>query len=135
MSTQNRRLITMAAIGLLGMVTLRVSADAAQTVRLQRLMDDKLVHAQEALAGTVTSNWAGLERNARALITVTQSPEWMVLKTPDYERFSTAFVMAADRLVDAAVSHDLDEASLAYADLTVRCVACHRYVQRARLAR
>lgn len=68
-----------------------VSAVSAQTVRLQRLMDEKLAHSQQALA--------------------------------------------ADRLAAAAIAHDLDEAALAYADLTLRCVGCHRYVQRARLAR
>lgn len=110
------------------------AAGRAQTARLERLMQDKLASSQQLLAAVVTSNWGTLERETARLIEITENVEWMVLKTPEYERFSTDFVGALERLQAAAEARSLDEASAAYANLTIRCVDCHRYVSRARLA-
>ena len=41
---------------------------------------------------------------------------------------------ALNDLVDTAASRDSDGAPLAYVALTMRCIQCHRYVARARIA-
>jgi hypothetical protein len=107
---------------------------SAQTVRLHTLMRDKLQYGQQALEALVTSDWSTLQRDGEQLVAVTQHPDWMVLKTPEYERYSSEFVMAADRLAAAAATHDLASASAAYANLIARCVNCHCYVQLMRIA-
>ena len=106
----------------------------AQTTALNRVMRQKLEHAQAVLAAVVTSNWAELERNSRALAAITNDPAWMVLQTPEYTKQSEAFVRAANDLVEAASRRDLEAAPLAYVTLTMRCVQCHRYAARARIA-
>ena len=106
----------------------------AQTVALNRVMRQKLADAQGVLAGVVTSNWAELERRSKALASATNDPAWLVLKTPEYSQQSEAFVRAANDLVDAAARRDQEAAPLAYVALTMRCVQCHRYVARARIA-
>ena len=97
-------------------------------------MRNKLADAQGVLAAVVTSNWAELERRSKALAAATDDPAWQVLKTPEYTRQSEAFVRAANDLVDAAARRDQEGAPLAYVALTMRCVQCHRYVARARIA-
>jgi hypothetical protein len=119
---------------LLATAALYVSVAAAQSPRLERLMRDKLVSSQQAFTAVVTSDWETLTRETDRLIEVTENVEWMVLKTPDYERYSTEFVTAVERLGEAAETRSLDEAGIAFADLTIRCVNCHRYVAGARLA-
>lgn len=106
----------------------------AQTVALNRVMRQKLVDAQGVLAAVVTSNWRELERSSRALAKATDDPAWLVLRTPEYTKQSEAFLYAVNDLVDAALRRDAEAAPLAYAALTIRCVQCHRYVARARLA-
>ena len=106
----------------------------AQTVALNRVMRQKLADAQGVLAAVVTSNWAELERRSKALGAATNDPAWLVLKTPEYSRQSEAFVRAANDLMDAAARRDQEGAPLAYVALTMRCVQCHRYVARARIA-
>jgi len=106
----------------------------AQTVALNRVMRQKLADAQGVLAAVVTSNWAELERRSKELAAATNDPAWLVLKTPEYSRQSEAFVRAANDLLDAAARRDQEGAPLAYVALTMRCVQCHRYVARARIA-
>ena len=113
---------------------LPVSDLQAQTVALNRVMRQKLVDAQSVLSAVVTSNWRELERSSRALAKATEDPAWMVLRAPEYTKQSEAFLNAVNDLVDAAARRDAEGAPLAYAALTMRCVQCHRYVARARLA-
>jgi hypothetical protein len=97
-------------------------------------MRQKLDHSQALLAAVVTSNWGDLQRHSQALIALTEDPAWLVMKTPEYATQSEAFVRAARDLVDAANRRDLNEAPVAYMSMTLRCVQCHRYVARARIA-
>ena len=122
--------VIMAALTVLTLV----SPIQTQTVALNRVMRQKLVDAQAVLAAVVTSNWRELERSSRALAKATDDPAWLVLRTPEYTKQSEAFIYAVNELVDAATRRDAEAAPLAYAALTMRCVQCHRYVARARLA-
>jgi cytochrome c556 len=117
------------------LLTACVGAPArAQTTALERVMRQKLVDAQGVMAAVVTSNWSELDRRSRALLKATDDPAWLVLRTPEYSKQSEAFIRAIDDLVDAAARRDQDAAPLAYMAVTVRCVQCHRYVARARIA-
>lgn len=106
----------------------------AQTVALNRVMRQKLVDAQSVLAAVVTSNWRELDRSSKALIKATADPAWLVLQSPEYTKQSQAFVFALNDLAEAAARRDAEAAPLAYAAMTMRCVQCHRFVARARLA-
>jgi len=106
----------------------------AQTTALNRVMRQKLADAQAVLAAVVTSNWTELERRSHALEKAVDDPAWTVLRTPEYTKQSEAFLYAVRELVDAASRRDADGAPLAYVALTMRCVQCHRYVARARIA-
>ena len=121
-----------AAVLAVGLVAAPIAS--GQTSALDRVMRQKLSHSQVLLAAVVTSNWADLERHSQALIDLTADPAWTVLKTPEYATQSAAFVRAVQDLVDAAKRHDLNQAPTAYTALTLRCVQCHRYVARARIA-
>ncbi|HET9270095.1 MAG TPA: hypothetical protein VFO31_18095 [Vicinamibacterales bacterium] len=125
----------MKKIVLTASVALVLAADLqAQTVALNRVMRQKLVDAQSVLAAVVTDNWRELDRGSRALIKATEDPAWMVLQSPEYTKQSQAFVFAVNDLVEVAARRDAEAAPLAYAALTMRCVQCHRFVARARLA-
>lgn len=101
---------------------------------LNRVMRQKLIDAQNVLGAVVTTNWRELERGSRALVKATEEPAWQVLASPEYVKQSEAFVRAANDLLDAATRRDQEAAPLAYVALTMRCVQCHRYVARARVA-
>lgn len=106
-----------------------------QGSRLGSVMRAKLVHTQKTLEAVVTSDWIGLETQSRELERLTNDPRWTVLKYPEYARHSGAFVGALQDLRQAAVQRDLDKAPQAFVAVTLRCVECHRYVARARIAK
>jgi hypothetical protein len=107
---------------------------SAQTAATARVMRQKLVDAQGVMAAVVTSNWAELDRRSKALAKATEDPAWLVLRTPEYAKQGEAFLRAVNDLLDTAARRDADGAPLAYVALTMRCVQCHRYVARARIA-
>jgi hypothetical protein len=115
-------------------LTAVTSTAEAQTTALNRVMRQKLADAQGVLAAVVTNNWAELDRRSRALAQATDDPAWLVLRTPEYTKQSEAFVRAVNDLTEAASRRDQEAAPLAYVTLTMRCVQCHRYVARARIA-
>jgi hypothetical protein len=107
---------------------------AAQTTRLRGVMQAKLDHSQRILEAVVTSNWQLLETESRQLAMVVNDPAWTVLKFPEYNRHSEAFVRATSDLQDAARLRDLEVASLGFIALSTSCVSCHRAIARMRLA-
>ena len=107
----------------------------AQGPDLNRLMEKKLVHAQEILKAVVTSDWVALEMQSRELERLTRDPAWTVLQFHEYRQHSDAFVRAVQTLHRAAAQRDLETSPRAYVDLTLQCVECHRYLARARLAK
>jgi hypothetical protein len=122
-----------AAVAIVAVLVLGAELQA-QTVALNRVMRQKLQDAQSVLGAVVTGNWRELERSSRALAKATEDPAWLVLRTPEYTKQSEAFLYAVNDLVDAATRRDAEAAPLAYTALTMRCVQCHRYVARARIA-
>jgi hypothetical protein len=108
---------------------------AAQGPGLHTLMREKLTRTQKILEAVVTSDWVGLETESRELERLTRDPRWMVLKYPEYGQQTEAFVRAIKALHTAAAQRDLEATPRAYVDLTLQCVACHRYLARQRTAK
>jgi cytochrome c556 len=57
-----------------------------------------------------------------------ETADWNVIDTPEYVRESEAFIRATDRLLQSAGSKNHDAVALAYVEITLSCVHCHRYV-------
>ena len=112
-----------------------IAALPAQGPELNTVMHAKLVRAQKILEAVVTSDWVELETNSRELEQLTNDPRWTTLKYPEYSKYSGAFVRAVQDLHAAASKRELEETPKAYVAMTLRCVECHRYLARARLAR
>jgi hypothetical protein len=125
-----RKFVTVAALIVLwGFVV-----TPAQGPGLNRLMDEKLAHAQLILKAVVTSDWVALETNSRELERLTRDPAWMVLQFQEYRRHSQTFVQAVQTLHRAAAQRDLESTPRAYIEVTLKCIECHRYLARARIA-
>ena len=124
--------VTAAAIGFC--VALVVRTADGQTVQTKRVMQQKLVDAQQLLSALVTSNWSVLGQRSQALQSLTQQPGWQVFETPEYRDFTAAFQKAAQAVATASTQRDQRTALTAYNQLVGSCVECHRYVARARIA-
>ena len=122
-------------LGAVVIVLLSMPTMADQTPQLHRVMREKLAHSQAILGAVVTSDWATLNRESRALAKATEDPTWILMTAPEYLRQSDAFMKAVQRLIEASARKDLDAAADAQVELTRSCVQCHQYLTRRRLAR
>jgi hypothetical protein len=102
---------------------------------LRELMNLKLENSQKVLEAIATNDFEKIGKHAEALISISKRIEWRVLDTPDYDAYSAGFRRNAMDLVQKAKDKNLDGAALAYVDLTLTCVKCHKYVREARRVR
>lgn len=93
------------------------------------VMRQKLATSQRILGGLAVADFGLIQTNASSLVTLSGQRGWTALQTPDYELFSTQFRASAEALVKAAKVRDIDAAVEAYSELTVSCVACHKYLR------
>ena len=107
-------------------VFISVVGAAAQSVRLQMLMQQKREYARELLMAVTLGDWTELERLGSGLLQLTDDPTWAQLKSPEYAEYSAAFLGATQSLLDAARRRDTVAAPLAYISLTMSCVQCHQ---------
>jgi hypothetical protein len=112
-----------------------VSTSADQTAQLNKVMRAKLGHSQAILAAVITSDWASLDRESRALALAVRDPEWTAaLTAPEFIRQSDAFSRALQDLLEASSRRNLEEAGNAQLMLTATCVRCHLALSRRRIA-
>jgi hypothetical protein len=102
---------------------------------VRQLMIDKLKFAQRLLEGIVTNDFRKINGSAEELIRISKTAEWYVRRTPRYEVHSNEFRRAAEDIIRSAQAKNLDGVTLAYVDLTLTCVRCHRYAREVRDAR
>jgi len=99
------------------------------------LMRKKLLYSQQVLEGIVVNDHAKIAKGAEDLIAVGKAAEWKVLKTPEYETYSNDFRRSAEAMIRNAKEKNTDGAALAYVDMTLTCVKCHKHVREVRMAR
>jgi hypothetical protein len=107
----------------------------ASDKELADLMQRKLQNAQKVLEGIAVNDFDKITKHAEELILISKQAEWKVLKTPQYEMFSNDFRRTAGELIENAKQKNLDGAALAYVDLTLTCVKCHKHVRESRQSR
>jgi hypothetical protein len=112
-----------------------LSGRGEQPRKVSDLMLAKLKHAQTVLEGVALNDFEKIRKNADELILISKAAEWRAVRSPQYELHSNEFRRAAEALVDKAKEKNLDGASLAYVEMTLCCVKCHKYVREVRMTR
>jgi len=95
----------------------------------KEIMKEKLDYAHLLLNGIATENFDLIANNAENLNRLSQSTVWRQGRTPEYEALSADFRRHAVALTKAAKDRNLDAASLAYVQMTLSCVNCHKYMR------
>jgi hypothetical protein len=104
-------------------------------VNTREVMRAKLHYAQGVLEGLATENFSLIKTNAQRLSALSQSADWRLRQTVEYQKFTTDFNRQAMALEKLAGENNLDGATVAYFQLTVSCVQCHKYLRGAREAK
>jgi cytochrome c556 len=92
-------------------------------------MRAKLAHSQNVLEGLALEDYDLIARGAHDLALASQASSWQVLQTEDYARHSDEFRRSCNALRGAAKARNLDGAALAWMEVTMKCIQCHKYVR------
>ena len=93
------------------------------------VMREKLALSQQVLKGLALQDFGLMRSGADRLVKLSQASGWTPRQSPEYELFTTEFRRAAAELSRAAADKNIDGATLAYTQMTVSCVSCHKYLR------
>jgi hypothetical protein len=90
------------------------------------IMWRKLDLSHRVLDALVLDDFEALEAYSSDLASLGQAGEWVLTDLEGYTSRSAGFRRSAAELGRAARARDTEAATLAYVDLTLGCVGCHR---------
>jgi hypothetical protein len=112
-----------------------LSGHGGEPRKVSEIMREKLKHAQKVLEGVALQDFKKIGKSADELLLLTKEEEWKVFRTPDYENHSNEFRRNVQGLIKSAKDENLDACALAYVEMTLTCVKCHKYVREVRMGR
>ena len=122
-----------ACLAALLLVLAGTTIGSAQRPNLSELMREKLMHAERLVGAVVLGNHGQTAQSATELVRLSEATTWSPLQTPQYLNQASQFRVAAQTLADEARARNIDGVSLAYMEMTLSCVQCHKLVRGARL--
>ncbi len=104
-------------------------AGQASKVGFMRL---KLEPAKKILEGIALADFQTIKANSEQLRKLSLDEGWMVVQTEAYHQQSQDFKKSLDLISRMCEEKDLDGVSLAYMQMTMRCVQCHKMLRDSR---
>jgi hypothetical protein len=99
-------------------------------VKASTFMRLKLEPAKGALEGIALADFEMISKNAGKIRNLMLDESWMVIQSDDYRRQSNEFRTIVEQLQKAAEDKNVDRATLAYVQMTIRCVQCHELLRK-----
>jgi hypothetical protein len=96
---------------------------------LQEFMHRKLDLSQDVLEGLVTENFEKIQKNAAAMLVLSKAEEWQVSNDMLYRQHSSEFQRVLKQMEKSAKDKSIDGSSLAFVQMTMNCIECHRFVR------
>lgn len=130
MITAKRAMFVFAVTALIAGAT-NVALVSSQESAETSLMQAKSDYAHRLLDALVVEDFGAVRDEAFRLKAVAETADWKAIESEAFVRQSEAFIRATDEIMAAAREENGDAVALAYMDLTLKCVHCHRLLRRA----
>jgi cytochrome c556 len=92
-------------------------------------MKKKLEYSQNILAGVATADFDKIVANAEAMRKLSKIEGFLHGQTPGYRTQLHIFEESADEIIRQAKRDNVDGAALAFTQLTISCVNCHKQLR------
>ena len=92
-------------------------------------MRKKLEYSEKILGGLAAADFDTIGKTARTMNALTHMEKWVRGTSPEYRTQLQLFEHANEQLIRTADKESLDGAALAYVQLTLSCVNCHKIVR------
>ena len=86
------------------------------------------------LEGLCMDDLKAVEAGTQSLLKMPSEAKWRVSNDMMYRRYSNEFVQAVEELQKEAEENDMDGASMAWMNVTMKCMKCHKWVRNTVLA-
>ena len=114
----------------LAVLAIASTTSPASAQELSAFMKAKLGHTEKTLEGLARGDFEMIAKHSQAISLLCEDELWMVMKTPEYQERSNEFRKSVNAITDAARNKNLEAATLAYVDTTMKCVSCHQYLRK-----
>ena len=104
-------------------------AQAEKESGVKEAMRQKVAYSQQVLVGITLEDFGLIADNAKKLVELSNKTNWYSRQVPEYELFLNEFRRNAQQLTEAGQQKNLDAASLAYVQMTLSCVSCHKLIR------
>lgn len=95
-----------------------------------KFMRRKLDYVRDIVTGLSVEDYNQIKRASQDLMLLSHETDWKVLTTPEYMKASSDFRETVARLRQAGEQKNLDGATIAYFEVTLNCVRCHKQLRR-----
>jgi len=120
-------IVTSASFALRSQLTRAQQPGTAKASTFMRL---KLEPVKGTLEGIALADFEMISKHAGAIRNLMLDESWMVVQSEEYRRQSTEFRSIVEQLQQAAKDKNVDRATLAYVQMTIRCVQCHEMLRK-----
>ena len=104
-------------------------AQAEKESGVREAMRQKVAYSQQVLVGITLEDYGLIATNAKKLMELSNKTNWYSRQVPEYELFLNEFRRNAQESREAGRQKNLDAASLAYVQMTLSCVSCHKFIR------
>jgi hypothetical protein len=102
---------------------------------VRAFMRKKLAASQSILEGLAVEDFDLIAEGAKQLKATAGAAEFMAFNDPEYVEHADDFRRIINKLAVAAKEKRLDGATLAFLDVTMSCVECHKHVRSGAVAK
>ena len=96
---------------------------------LAKFMRQKLHASNLILEGLCTEDLQMVTEGSQTLMKMSGEERWRVSNDIMYRRYSNEFGQAVEELRSEAEDNDMDGTSLAWVNVTMKCLKCHEWVR------
>lgn len=94
-----------------------------------KIMERKLQYSKEILGAVAVEDFSAMAINADGLLELAKT-QWIESETPEYRSQLKDFWIVVEGFKTAAEEKNGDGAALAYVQMTLSCVKCHKYLRK-----
>jgi len=96
---------------------------------LSKFMRQKLEASSTVLEGLCTEDLELVSKGSKVLLQMSHEERWRVSADMLYRRYSNEFSAAVEELLKESEDQDMDGTSLAWVNVTMKCLKCHEWVR------
>lgn len=96
---------------------------------LSKFMRQKLEASSTVLEGLCTEDLGLVSKGSKVLLQMSHEERWRVSADMLYRRYSNEFSSAVEELLKESEDQDMDGTSLAWVNVTMKCLKCHEWVR------